>query len=198
MTTTAAFYLRRIVHLAAVVDGTPADHALCGMNLQYGAIDTTADATCGDCRTVAARLESAEAPAETVVEKAGELEVRGLALCHRPRSCRRCARRHRGERTMSNQTDASIDQPLAGYAVTVTPTIMDGTVVRWHEGRPERKEVISASRNAVVSHGGRLTPSLFNAAWSAHRALAHGEDVRHLATHERTRLFGDEWREVAR
>jgi hypothetical protein len=86
---------------------------------------------------------------------------------------------------------------MSNYAVTVTPTIMDGTVVRWHEGNdPTKPEVISASRNAVVGHGGQITPPLFQAAWAAHSALVRGDSVRDLATHERTRVFGGEWRPI--
>lgn len=72
---TAGFYLRRVVHLASVIDGTPADHALCGMSLQYGAIDTTADATCPECVEVAERLAASPPAAERIAAEVAAPEV---------------------------------------------------------------------------------------------------------------------------
>ena len=85
------------------------------------------------------------------------------------------------------------------YAVTVTPTIMDGTVVRWYcseQALMYGNAALSASRHCVMGHGGHITPELFEAAWAAHLAITRGEDVQHLATHTRTRLFGGEWEPV--
>jgi hypothetical protein len=80
-----------------------------------------------------------------------------------------------------------------GPVVTVTATIMDGTVARWYRTETELawgNETISASRNGVHGHSGHITPELFDAAWTAHLALKNGADIGHLATHRRRGLTG--------
>lgn len=74
--------------------------------------------------------------------------------------------------------------------VTVTPTIMDGNVVRWHRGPGEGRVIISASRNGVMGHGDYIAPGLFDRAWTATLAIANGQDVNHLATHRRRGITG--------
>jgi hypothetical protein len=78
-------------------------------------------------------------------------------------------------------------------AVTVTPTIMDGTVVRWyaHERDLDHYQpAVSASRDGVMGHDTFITPELFDAAWAAHLAIKIGADVSHLATHRKRGLMG--------
>jgi len=72
--------------------------------------------------------------------------------------------------------------------VTVTATIMDGTVVRWYgslRAAENHREIISASRNGVMGGDTYITPADFAAAWSAHEELVRYPyaDMRHLATH---------------
>lgn len=90
--------------------------------------------------------------------------------------------------------------------VTVTPTIMSGTVVRWFtslEAANRCEPVMSASRDRVVFHGDATADTVpkewQDAAQMAHVALAAQghryyaptpESVTVLATHEH-RLFGD-------
>jgi hypothetical protein len=47
-------------------------------------------------------------------------------------------------------TDAEVIATTHGYACRYTPTICDGPVFRWSQGRFE----VSASRNGVMVHGG--------------------------------------------
>ena len=83
--------------------------------------------------------------------------------------------------------------------VTVTPTIMDGTVVRWY-GSLEAAEnpgvcgIISASRNGVMGGGDYITRADWEAASSAHVALARDQnaDLGHLATHRRKGFMSSE------
>ena len=87
------------------------------------------------------------------------------------------------------------------YVVTVTPTISDGVVVRWHMslgaaggGYP----VLSASRNAVIVHEATLRSDaahealrqLLDHAFAVQVRIRRGDDVRDLATHERRGLTG--------
>lgn len=78
--------------------------------------------------------------------------------------------------------------------VTVTPTIMDGTVVRWYAGEDAEdrgEELASASRNrAIVADG--APDSLRCTAESVHAELRRNRnaDLSYLATHRRERLFG--------
>jgi hypothetical protein len=75
--------------------------------------------------------------------------------------------------------------------VTITPTVMDGTVLRWYDaddgtGQP----VMSVSRNRVsVLDKDRVDPAAVQAAAEAHAALKTDRyaDVRGYATHYRTR-----------
>ncbi|MGX4657087.1 hypothetical protein ACWCHM_26060 [Micromonospora sp. SCSIO 07396] len=83
--------------------------------------------------------------------------------------------------------------------VTVTPTLMDGTVVRWHWGEsdannPGIEPIVSASRNGVrvgvYLH--QVPADVMAAAQQAYDALSrdHHADLKHLATHRRRGLFG--------
>lgn len=86
------------------------------------------------------------------------------------------------------------------YCVTVTPTIMSGTVVRWFPSEEAMRSVspaISASRDGVMGHGGHyLTPDLFQGAWDAHLAIKRGDTVAHLATHRHAGLFSGEYERI--
>lgn len=83
---------------------------------------------------------------------------------------------------------------MSTYLVTVTPTIMDGQVVRWYPSEAaleNHSEAISASRNAVMACDGHpITPELFDAAWTAHLALKNKGDLSHLATHRQRGFLG--------
>lgn len=78
--------------------------------------------------------------------------------------------------------------------VTVTPTIMDGTVVRWYAGEDAEdraEELASASRNrAIVADS--APDSLRCTAESVHAALRQNRnaDLNYLATHRREGLSG--------
>lgn len=91
---------------------------------------------------------------------------------------------------------------MSTYYVTVTPTIMDGTVVRWfgsEEAMRSVRPIVSASRNRVSGHsGGEITPELFEAAWSAHQALKRGDNgaVVPLETHRSRGFLSDEYEPV--
>ena len=81
--------------------------------------------------------------------------------------------------------------------VTVTPTIMDGTVVRWYHNENAveyGREMVSASRNGVRVNG-YLTDvpgDVLSAAQQAYETLRRDDrtDISHLATHRRRGLFG--------
>lgn len=75
--------------------------------------------------------------------------------------------------------------------VTVTQTIMDGTVVRWYESEATfeyGREMVSASRNGVMvpRYLNAVPDDVLAAARDAWRALSKGRDVGHLATHRIT------------
>lgn len=81
----------------------------------------------------------------------------------------------------------------------VTPTIQDGTVVRWYRSEiaaEMRKTMVSASRNAVIvgEHlsNGEVPPETMAAAEAAHAELRanHDADMHVYATHYRTGIFG--------
>lgn len=86
------------------------------------------------------------------------------------------------------------------YCVTSTPTIGDGTVLRWYSSEQQLTwggESISASRNGVIGGDGQfLTPDLFKAAWDAHVDIAMGRDVSHLVTHRRKSFLGRDYERV--
>lgn len=73
----------------------------------------------------------------------------------------------------------------------VTPTVMDGTVVRWYDGA-DGPEIASASRNRVLFHRDDVPPGVRDAALGAHKELVRSRnaDVRHYATHMRDGLSG--------
>lgn len=89
--------------------------------------------------------------------------------------------------------DGTITQAtLAGPVITVTPTIMDGTVVRWYTGAlaaEQSRPLLSASRQGVMIHGDVLIADLpaswIEAAQDAHGRIAAGYAVSHLATHRK-------------
>ncbi|MFG1659055.1 hypothetical protein ACGFIY_21235 [Micromonospora chersina] len=81
--------------------------------------------------------------------------------------------------------------------VTVTPTIMDGTVVRWYSSEDAveyGREMCSASRNGVRVNGylTDVPADVLAAAQQAYEALRRDDrtDVGHLATHRQRGLFG--------
>lgn len=79
------------------------------------------------------------------------------------------------------------DKPV----ITVTATIMDGAVVRWHRSQSAAEyctPTVTASRNGVMVPNGYVTdvpPEWMQAAMQAHETLrrAPGADMKHLATH---------------
>ena len=82
--------------------------------------------------------------------------------------------------------------------VTVTPTVMDGTVVRWYETEREalhREPMISASRNGVLVTGflHEVPAEVLAAATAAFEALRadRNADLSHLATHRMRILAGE-------
>ena len=80
------------------------------------------------------------------------------------------------------------------YVCVATPTIMDGTVVRWYadlDGYECGAELASASRNRVICEDG-VHPRIRDAAEAAHRELARNRaaDVRHYTTHCGNRVDG--------
>jgi len=86
---------------------------------------------------------------------------------------------------------------VSEHVVTVTPTIMDGTVVRWYRSlaaaeSPAVCGIISASRTGVIGGGDLITPADWEAAWSVHEQLSRDQsaDLDHLATHRRQSLMG--------
>ncbi|MBM0235940.1 hypothetical protein JNW88_00360 [Micromonospora sp. ATA32] len=83
--------------------------------------------------------------------------------------------------------------------VTVTPTIGDGTVVRWyHDSAPldalSHIATVSASRNGVLISGylHEVPDDVMAAAKEVWQQLQrdHNADVQHLATHRKRRMFG--------
>jgi ABC-type uncharacterized transport system permease subunit len=73
--------------------------------------------------------------------------------------------------------------------VTLTPTILDGVVLRWYENETDRKPVMSVSRNRIEVYADEVDPVARENATAAFRELARNStaDVRHYATHVRTR-----------
>jgi hypothetical protein len=91
--------------------------------------------------------------------------------------------------------------------VIITPTIMDGTVVRWY--RPVEvtgidaeptfiagEELVSASRNGVMVRGylDQIGDQVLADARQACKALRadRDADLSHLATHRRRAMFSDD------
>ena len=79
--------------------------------------------------------------------------------------------------------------------VTVTPTINDGTVVRWYgllQAAAIGRDIISASRNGVTGGGDYITAADWDAAASVHAQLVCNPraDLSHLATHRKKGLMG--------
>lgn len=82
-------------------------------------------------------------------------------------------------------------EDLVGPVVTVTATIMDGTVVRWHRSLSAAEchaPTVTASRNGVMVPNGYVTdvpPEWMQAATQAYEKLrrAPRADMKHLATH---------------
>lgn len=87
------------------------------------------------------------------------------------------------------------DSPQATeIVITVTPTIMDGTVVRWYTNlaaAENGREMASASRNRVMLDGAPKT--IADVAYIVHAQLKtdpNTDDLKHLATHRHTSLLG--------
>ena len=83
-------------------------------------------------------------------------------------------------------TETPDETPQA--VVIVTPTIMDGTVVRWYRDADAvayGAELLSASRNGVMvlSHLHQIPPAWIDAASRAYQELKAGRSVAGLATH---------------
>lgn len=79
--------------------------------------------------------------------------------------------------------------------VTITPTIMDGTVLRWYPSlaaAEDDRAIASASRNKVEFYTDDVPPRIRDAAQAAHRELSanRNADVRHYATHQHEAMFG--------
>lgn len=84
--------------------------------------------------------------------------------------------------------------------VTVTPTVMDGTVVRWYHDADRLDDLdairpmLSASRNGVMvgTYLHQVPTVLLAAAQDAYETLRRdrGADLRHLATHRSKAMFG--------
>lgn len=80
---------------------------------------------------------------------------------------------------------------MSDPVVTVTTTVMDGTVVRWHRSVYAAQTMspeVSASRKGVRIHAAYLTEvpaEWVDAARAAHEVLAQNRvaDLSHLATH---------------
>lgn len=102
-----------------------------------------------------------------------------------------------------HEADCNCPADGGSYIVTVTPTIMDGWVVRWHtslEAAEKVKPIVSASRNMVAIHtvnSDIAYPDAFAAANKAHeglRTLYPGadlpNDIRKLATHKPAYFMG--------
>lgn len=76
---------------------------------------------------------------------------------------------------------------LSDWVVTATPTIMDGTVVRWYaslDAAEHGDELASASRNRVEYLRDDLPARLRDAVEAAHRELSgnRNADIRHYLT----------------
>lgn len=90
-------------------------------------------------------------------------------------------------------------EDISGVVCTVTPTIGDGTVVRWYRSEiaaEHRKVMVSASRNGVsvgehLTHG-RVPSSIMAVATQAWSILSQDPDadMSGWATHRRERVFG--------
>lgn len=79
--------------------------------------------------------------------------------------------------------------------VIVTPTILQGQVVRWYGSEQTAQygqEMVSASRNGVQVPGflHDVPDDVMSQAREAYRVLAARGDVGHLATHRKER-YGD-------
>lgn len=84
--------------------------------------------------------------------------------------------------------------------VTVTPTIMDGQVVRWYRDSLalddilSAEPVVSASRNGVLIGGylHQVPADVLALAQDVHANLARDRNapVQQLATHRKRRMFG--------
>lgn len=88
---------------------------------------------------------------------------------------------------------------MADPVITVTRTVMDGQVVRWHRdllAATNNSPVLSASRRGVMVHNNAYLNTI-PAGWLAnatevfeHLAAVRGADLSHLATHRTRGLFG--------
>ena len=106
---------------------------------------------------------------------------------------------NRSEISSPDSLPALGQSPRLAYVVTVSPTIMDGLVVRWHrtlDDAEHARPIISASRNAVVIHEKGLPPAVLAEVMPLAERAGHDlgmgrpEAVRGLANYERRGLFG--------
>lgn len=81
--------------------------------------------------------------------------------------------------------------------ITVTPTVMDGTVVRWYVNTTAAEtgtDVMSACREGVLInvHLHKVPVEWLLTATQVHERLRkdRSADLAHLATHRKTRMFG--------
>jgi hypothetical protein len=108
---------------------------------------------------------------------------------------------YRGEKSMTENTggEGGSNAAADGIVSTVTPTIMDGTVVRWYRSEiaaETHRVMVSASRNgiSVGEHltNGEVTPGVMERAELVHELLRRkpDADLSGWATHRRERTFG--------
>jgi hypothetical protein len=94
---------------------------------------------------------------------------------------------------MAEQTDA-------GPVVVATPTVLDGTVVRWYRSMAayaHQQASVSASRARVSVHDDEyqtLPPEWVALATDVHHQLARDPraNVDHVVTHQHRRALGDQ------
>jgi hypothetical protein len=98
---------------------------------------------------------------------------------------------------MATQPTPPEERPMPEQpVVTVTATIMDGTVARWYRHPDATRPVLSASRNGVMIHGDvfihDLPTAWCEAAQDAHTRLRADRraDLSDLATHRRRGMSG--------
>lgn len=82
---------------------------------------------------------------------------------------------------------------MSDYIVIITPTICDGTVVRWYTSETAARrgqEIVSASRNAVMVNASVVSRSdadalrhVMDEAVHTMALIRQGVNVRYLATH---------------
>ena len=84
---------------------------------------------------------------------------------------------------------------MSDHVCLVTPTVQDGTVVRWYasvDAAEHHDMIASASRSKVEFYREQVPARVRDAAQAAHRELSgnHNAGMRHYATHEHSGAFG--------